>query len=499
MIPRYSNPAVTDLCADLTKLLGWQEVELAVIAARVDLGLVPRTTYDRIEKALLANQPDVEWWKIRDNDIHHDLNAFIDERRRHLPADLQAYFHEDLTSYDTEEAAFALLLLNLSALIEQAHVSLVGRLEALARLHRYTPMLARTHGQWAKLRTFGSHVLTWLAELQQAHKGFPLAVEQCRQSRISGAVGNFGGKLTPEIERGALEHLRLTPFVGATQILPRVIYAELAQCLQRHAEELGKIALDIRLGARSGKPICHEPFRKRQMGSSAMPHKKNTIRTEQMSGMVRLVRGYVSAIVSNIETWEARAIEQSSVERVAWPDLVHTLLHMYKVMDEVIKDLVVYPDHMLQEIVEARGTYASDEGKNLLARLLGEQGHDAKVSYRIIQLASFCAFKPSPFWEGLRGQRPGNAAGMDKVLGAALSQPPQEILHIRDLIAGGRLFPVDELEAAPADVEQWNVTLAKLFADPAVRSQWEEIFEPSRLLKQEDYLFDRALVRQERP
>ena len=171
-------------------------------------------------------------------------------------------------------------------------------------------------------------------------------------SKLSGAIGNYGS-INPEVEIKALELLELQPYYGATQIMPRELYAPLAQALAQIVSTLNKIAMAIRLGARSGNPIYHEPFKKTQMGSSAMPHKKNTIRTEQIEGMERMAHNYLQMIMENIKTWEERAIEQSCVERVAWPDLFHVTIHSLRSMNFVLSGLQVYPDNMLREIIES--------------------------------------------------------------------------------------------------------------------------------------------------
>jgi adenylosuccinate lyase len=493
MIPRYANKDVNAINSDVAKLLRWQNAELAVILARVKAGGTTATDYECIKLALETNPPDVEWWKRRDDEVGHDLNAFIDERRRFIPTELQSEFHRDTTSFDTEEPAQARAFLHMCALVEKALDGFNVVCKRQAQTYQFTVMLERTHGQWGKLRSFGSRLLTWIAELNVARSQFLSAASLCKQSRIAGAMGNYGGGLTPELERQALQILGLVPFHGATQIMPRVAYAPLAQSLQLICEVLGKVALDVRLGARSGYPICHEPFGKKQKGSSAMPHKKNTILTEQMTGMARLASGYAAMLVANIPTWEARSIEQSSVERIAWPDLFHITLRMLSVMTRVLHGLAVYPDNMLREIVESRGTYASDEAKNFLALKLSERGIEADVAYRIVQLAAFNVLKPTGFWAEARQATPLELFDTDRLLQQAKNASTPPAYSIQTWIPSARLFPVAELEASNDDVESYNSILSQLFSDQSTLHAWNKLFNPSYLLKEEHFLFEKLL------
>ncbi|MEK7602051.1 MAG: lyase family protein [Patescibacteria group bacterium] len=494
MIPRYSNPEIDYLWSDAEKLLRWERVELAVIKARVNLKLTDASVYNQIELALANNAPDVAWWLERDRVLHHDLNAFLEERQRFIPNELQSEFHKDMTSYDTEEAAFAIALRESHEYVDNELSALLESLEKMAKDYRYTIFLERTHGQAAKLRTFGGRLLTYVADLQLARDQLKVGVGYCMQSRLSGAIGNYGGGLTPRIEKEALNILGLSAYVGATQIMPRSIYAPLAQSLQVLCETLGKIALDIRLGARSGQPLWHEPFGKLQKGSSAMPHKKNTIRTEQMRGMVLLARGRVASIVAGIQTWEARAIEQSCVERVDWPDLFHITLRMLNVMTEVLTKLVVYPDNMLEEIQASRCTYASDEAKNFLAGKLAERALPANEAYRIVQLASFCAFEPGPARQELREARAESLEKADAFLTSFELVPTVPTsTNLRDIISSGLLYPVDSLQASVDDIIPWNLLLKDLFKDESVMNEWNNLFRPSHLLQQETSIFNHFL------
>lgn len=284
----------------------------------------------------------------------------------------------------------------------------------------------------------------------------------------------------------------MSPFYGATQIMPRELYAPIAQALCQIVQTLDKIATDIRLGARSGNPIRQEPFGKKQKGSSAMPHKKNTISTEQIEGMARMAKGYLSMIMDNIKTWEERAIEQSSVERVAWPDLFHVTIHSLQTMTKVLKDLAVYPDNMMREIVNSRGCYATTEVKKFLAEKGVAFGLSSDEAYRIVQLAAFNAFEPSEEARLFRQNLSHSFESAQKDL-HYFSFVHKVPTSIKDIIRHLMLKVSVETEASEADVERWNEILFDIFAQEANLKEFEQCFSIPYLLRNEPKLFREVL------
>lgn len=488
MIKRYEQTEIAEIWSDENKLKFWQEVELAVIWARATLGEFPREIYQEIEKILKTNPIDLDWWKKREAEIKHDLNAFVDERLRFLPPLLQIYLHKKITSYDTEEPAMSLMLLKSVEIVETSFFETEDVLEKMAGKYRYTVMNGRTHGQEAVLQSFGKRCLTWLGDLRLDLDNLKTAVQKIKHSKISGAIGNYGS-LNPEMERLALQKLGLRPYYGATQIMPREIHAPLAQSLSMIVQTLNKIAMSIRLGARSGRPIFQEPFGKKQKGSSAMPHKKNTISTEQIEGMARMAKNLSNALMENIPTWEERSIEQSCVERMAWPDLFHVVIHSLKTMKRVLSGLRVYPDNMLLEIIDSRGCYASDEAKEVLKKM----DFSAENAYRIIQLAAFNAFEPDQEFIALRENPPSSLEEADFLLNKFKQKPELVKRSIQEIIAKGELKISEHLEATTQDVNDWNICLKEIFKDSANLRYWDSIFQPSFLLKNESILFEKIL------
>lgn len=492
MIERYENGGIAAIWRDENKLRLWQETELAVVQAKEKLGRIPRGTFRKIKKILLANSIDLVWWKDKEKELRHDLNAFVFERVRWLPVALQVFFHQKMTSYDTEEPAFAQMFTDSILIVDEKISELMQTLIQMAKKYRYTIMNGRTHGQEAELQSFGKRCLTWLQALRVDLANLSRTAKNLRYSKLSGAIGNYGS-LDPEVEKEALRLLGLKPYYGATQIMPRELYAPIAQALVQIVMTLDKIALDIRLGARSGRPICQEPFGKKQTGSSAMPHKKNTITTEQVQGMARMAQGYLVMIMQNIATWEERAIEQSCVERVAWPDLLHVVVHSLSSMNRVLSGLRVYPDNMMLEVIDSRGCYAAGEAKEVLRELGVLSGLDTETAYRIVQLAAFNVFEPEDRWAELRETVPGSLAMADTLLREFQQVSRSRVISIQEIISQGALRVSPQLAAEETDVQRWNEILKQIFSDGKNLNKWNEIFNPSYLLKGEDRLFTEIL------
>ncbi|HNX10739.1 MAG TPA: lyase family protein [bacterium] len=494
MVSRYAHPEIEKIFSDEHKLELWQKTELSLIKARLQTDVaLDAYVYEAIYDACKLNPIDVEWWKKRDEEIHHDLNAFLDERLRFIPQEHHQWFHKNITSYDTEEPAFARSLSEAAEVICKLSLALMASLQELAVKYRYTIMNGRTHGQEAEMQSFGAKCLTWLADYQVANEAFFGSLKNLRYSKLSGAIGKYGS-LDPKLEMIALEDLGFIPFFGSTQIMPRVLYAPVTQSLTNMLEVAAKIGLDIRLASRSGQNLLHEPFKKKQKGSSAMPHKKNTIRTEQLEGLARLSEGYMLAITRNIVTWEERAIEQSCVERVAWPDIFHVAAQSLKVLHGVLSGLKVYPDNMLQEIHQSRGVYASSEVKEFLKTELAGYGLAYEDIYRIVQLACFNVFSPSPKKMAVRNCIPTSFDQAMIILNDVCENlHPEKVISIEDFIPMGKLRPTDDLDISSEQIDEYNQALKHLFSDQKILLLWHRLFTPEFLLRNESVLYERIL------
>ena len=492
VITRYRKPEIEAIWSDKKKLSLWEISELAAIRAQEELGNFPPGTTQQIDSILEEHPIDTEWWLAEDVRVHHDLIAFVNERLRFLPKELQQFWHKNITSFDIEDPALARMLKDSMLLVRLKLMPLMASLKTLALRHRYTLMMARTHGQGAEAQSFGKMVLTWFKEVQAAWELFELVTDySLRFSKMSGAAGNYGG-LDPEVEKRALQILGFLPFYGASQIMPRVLYAPLAQGLANLVSSLHKIGQDIRLKARSPRPLLQEPFQKTQQGSSAMPHKKNPIRTEQLQGMARLASKYASAIAEGIPTWEERSIEQSCVERVAWPDLFHVVVHSLEVLTGVISNMPVYADNMLLELLELRGCYAAAEAKEKLKELGEHHGLSADDAYGIVQLAAFNIFAPYANALKIREQIPQSLEEAADMLKKMRLIPPQPHQSIECLIASGDLHATSELSYNQETVTRWNDTLKLIFSTADAGQAWADVFDLTKLLKHEAVLFQKV-------
>jgi len=508
MIKRYANGKVEENSSDINKLNKWQDVELAVILAREKLGIFPQGTHEKIKTILdqhPINDEAVKWWKVQDKEIGHDLNAFIDERLRHLPKELHQYFHKGMTSYDTEEPAFSLILLDNIALVENEIEAFLPILKAMAIKYRFTPMLGRTHGQEAKMQSFGKRVFTWRQKLVISQEILRNAKILIGYSKLSGAIGNYQG-LDEVEEMTALGILGLQPLKGVTQIMPRQMHQPLANALVMVVSALTQIAEDIRLAARSGLPIMQEPFGKKQKGSSAMPHKKNTITCENQIGMFTMAKGFARMIQDCLITWEERSIEQSCVERVAWPDLFHVAMQSFKNLNKLFGELTydekknpifvnglqVYPDNMIMEIINSRGCYASEDAKDWLKEHGAEFGLSHEDAYRIVQLAAFNAHHVSLFRQNLRQGKIESYVQAEEVF----AKVKEHVAHVNSydhlavIIANGNLIFSDELGLSEDDVSKWNEILRKIFMIKENVESFKEIFTITYQLREEETLFE---------
>jgi len=498
MHSRYENKQIKNLWSDEKKLNGWQAVELAVIKARANLKRIPEQIYTEIKDLLEANPIDIDWWKKCDSELQHDLNAFVMERVRFLPTRLHQFFHDGLTSYDDEESPFIRTLENSLMVLCGQYENIQNLFEGLSRQHRFTIMMGKTHGQDAELQSFGKRVLTWLVSCDAAYDQIMQAAKVLEYSKLSGAIGNYGG-LDPELEAETLSILGLKPYYGATQIMPRVIYAPIAQGICNLVMALDNVALNIRLAARTGLPLLREPFGKKQTGSTKMPQKQNTIKTEQTEGQMRLVKAYMLALTENIITWEERAIEQSCVERVAWPDIFHAASQVMAVTEKILTSLRVYPDNMMQEVINSRGTYAAGEVKEFLKKHLSHTELAYEDIYRLVQLACFNVFEVSEERLKIRNTLATSYDESMVMLTELGKMPSEKNISIMELIKDSQLRVSDQLEITQEQVDNFNHLLRDLFYEKSghdnidVLLEWISVFSPAHLLKNEETLFQNII------
>ena len=393
MIARYARPAMSRIWSDERRLAWWLEVELAVIEAREAARDLPPGTAARIRAA--ARLDEARRLAI-EAEVHHDVIAFLSMLAESIGDDAR-HVHLGLTSSDLVDTALACQIGEAGAELARALERLRSAAWALAQLHRKTPMVGRTHGIHAEPITFGLKCLIWSEELKRDLERVRRALSGCAVGKFSGAVGTLA-HLTPALEVAALERLGLTPEPVANQIVQRDRHADLMCALAIAGGTLEKIALEIRHLQRTEVREAAEPFSASQKGSSAMPHKRNPVRSERVCGLARLLRGYAMAGLEDQALWHERDISHSSVERVILPDAFEILDFMAAELSEVLNGLKVDPDAMRRNLESGGGLVFSQ--KVLLA--LTEAGVARDEAYRIVQSHALAALDAGrPFRESL--------------------------------------------------------------------------------------------------
>jgi len=384
MIERYTTPEMAAVWSERRRVEGWTEVEALSLEAWESLGRVPAGA----AAAVRAAPPlDLDAWKARDEEIHHDLAAFVDVLAASMPEHGE-WLHYGLTSSDVLDTA-------LGARLAEAAGVLVGRLEGLFAVlrrrafeHRDTVMIGRTHGIWAEPFTFGQKLAGWAFEVARDHRRLLAAAEDVACGTISGAVGTYA-HVPPEVEAHVCGALGLRPEPAPTQVVARDRHAAFVATLAVVGATLERMAIEIRHLQRSEVAEAAEPFSRSQKGSSAMPHKRNPIRSENVTGLARLLRGYAAAVLEDVALWHERDISHSSVERVALPDACLVLDFALVRMTRLVDGLVVDAGRMRRNLDAARGLVFSQAV--LLAMI--ETGMDRDTAYRIVQRNAAAAWE----------------------------------------------------------------------------------------------------------
>jgi len=380
LIKRYSRPAMGRIWTEENKYRCWLRVELAASEVLAEDGVVPASAAAAIAKGTASAERILEI----EAEVKHDVIAFTTAVAESLKArglgEESRWLHYGLTSNDVVDTAQALQVKEASALIRTGLTALLAVLKRRALEFKHTPTIGRTHGIHAEPTTFGLKLLNWYAEIERNVVRFDAAAEDMRVGKLSGAVGTFG-HLKPEHEERICERLGLKPAPVATQVIQRDRHAAYIGTLAIIGSTLDKIAVEIRHLQRTEVREAQEYFSEKQKGSSAMPHKKNPITSEQISGLARVLRSNSQAALENIALWHERDISHSSVERVIFPDstiLVDYLL--YKTTD-LIDRLLVYPERMKKNLESTGGLIFS--GQLLLD--LAEAGMLREDAYRLVQ------------------------------------------------------------------------------------------------------------------
>lgn len=376
MIERYTLPEMGNLWTDAYKLKTWLLVEIAVCEAQAELGYIPKEAVEEIKaKANFDPQRVLEI----EAEVRHDVIAFLTNVNEYV-GDAGRYIHLGLTSSDVLDTALALQLVASLDLILEELEKLIQAIRYQAQQHRYTVMVGRSHGIHAEPITFGFKLAGWLAEVLRGRDRLVHLAKSIAVGKISGAVGTYAN-VDPRIEAIACQKLGLEPDTASTQVISRDRHAEYLQQLALLGASLERFAVEIRNLQRTDVLEVEEYFSKGQKGSSAMPHKRNPIRSERLTGMARLLRGHAVAAVENVALWHERDISHSSVERIAFPDACILTHFMLREMTDLVKHLLVYPENMKRNMNVYGGVIFSQ--KVLLA--LVEKGVSREDAYRLVQ------------------------------------------------------------------------------------------------------------------
>ena len=389
MIERYTRPAMGAIWTDENKYSCWLKVEAAASRVLAEDGVIPAVAAEAIAKKATVSAARVQEIEA---EVKHDVIAFTTAAAESLKAQDLAeesrWLHYGMTSNDVVDTAQALQIKEASGLIREGITALLAVLKRRALEFKHTLTIGRTHGIHAEPTTFGLKLLNWYAEMQRNQTRFDAAAEDMRVGKLSGAVGTFG-HLKPEHEERICARLGLKPAPVTTQVIQRDRHAAYIATLAIIGSTLDKIAVEVRHLQRTELREAQEYFSEKQKGSSAMPHKKNPITSEQISGLARVLRGNAQAAFENIPLWHERDISHSSVERVIFPDSTILVDYLLAKTTDLIDRLLVYPERMKKNLESTGGLIFS--GQLLLD--LAEAGMLREDAYRLVQGHAMRAWK----------------------------------------------------------------------------------------------------------
>jgi len=376
MIARYTRPEMGRIWSEENGFQKWLDVEILAAEGLAQLGQVPTAAAARIRKKARFNVARIR--KI-ESEVKHEIIAFLSCVAESVGDDAR-FLHVGMTSSDVMDTALAIQFKEASAILLQDVKDLMKVLRRQAFKYKWTVMIGRTHGVHAEPITFGLKLALWYQEMARNLARLERAVDDICVGQISGAVGTFA-QISPKVEAYVCRKAGLKPALISNQIIQRDRHAYFFATLAVIASSLEKFAVEVRHLQRTEVQEAEEPFTEGQKGSSAMPHKRNPILSENVSGLARLMRGYAMAALENVPLWHERDISHSSVERVIAPDATIVLDFMLRRMIYVLGNLCVYPENMKRNLEKSGGTVFSE--KVLLA--LVDKGIPRDTAYRMVQ------------------------------------------------------------------------------------------------------------------
>lgn len=384
MIERYSREEMAKIWDLNSKFNYYLQVELAVCDAYAELGTIPKEAAEEIRKKATFS---VERIDEIEREVRHDVIAFLTCVNESL-GDLGRYVHVGMTSSDVIDTAFALQIQDSGRIILEDLNRTISTLKGLAQKHKDTICIGRSHGIHAEIMTFGVKICSWIDIMERQKANFEHALEQIRVGQISGPVGTYSN-ISPQVEEITCRHLELKPAKISTQIIARDYHAYFMQSLALIASVLEQFATEIRHLQRTEVLELEEGFGKGQKGSSAMPHKKNPVLSENLCGLARVVRANSIVALENIPLWHERDISHSSAERIIFPDSLTLVDFMLNRFNGLMENIVVHKDNMLKNTNKFGGIVFSQ--KVLLT--LVSKGLSREDAYVIVQRNALDAFQ----------------------------------------------------------------------------------------------------------
>jgi adenylosuccinate lyase len=425
VIERYTLPEMGDLWSETHKLKTWLDVEIAVCEAQAELGYIPAAAVEEIKAK--ANFDPKRVLEI-EAEVRHDVIAFLTNVNEYV-GDAGRYIHLGLTSSDVLDTALALQLVASLDLLLKSLEDAIEAIRKKATAYRDTVMIGRSHGIHAEPITFGFKLAGWLAEMLRHQERLQILKKTIAVGKISGAVGTYAN-IEPRVEAIACAKLGLKPDTASTQVISRDIHADFVQQLALLAASIERFAVEIRNLQKTDVLEVEEFFSKGQKGSSAMPHKRNPIRSERLTGMARLVRSHAGAVLENVALWHERDISHSSVERVVLPDaciLTHFMLHE---ITQLVNNLLVYPENMARNLNCYGGVVFS---QRVLLTLV-EKGMKREEAYAIVQESAHTAWnKPEGNFRNLISKDPRVTRHLSPAEVEACFDPQHHLQHLEQV------------------------------------------------------------------
>ncbi|MBO8157503.1 MAG: adenylosuccinate lyase [Bacillaceae bacterium] len=391
MIERYTRPEMKEIWAEENRFKAWMEVEILACEAWAELGEIPKEDVAKIRENASF---DVNRIHEIEQQTRHDVVAFTRAVSETLGEE-RKWVHYGLTSTDVVDTALSYLIKQANDIIRKDLENFVEILREKAIEHKYTVMMGRTHGVHAEPTTFGLKLLLWYAEMKRNLERFNRAAEEIEVGKISGAVGTYAN-IDPFVEEYVCKKLGLKPALISTQTLQRDRHANYMSTLALIATSIEKFAVEIRGLQKSETREVEEFFAKGQKGSSAMPHKRNPVGSENMTGMARVVRGHMLTAYENVPLWHERDISHSSAERIIIPDATTALNYMLNRFGNIVKNLTVFPENMKRNM---EGTFGLIYSQRVLLALI-DKGLTREEAYDTVQPLAMKAWETQvPFKE----------------------------------------------------------------------------------------------------